>query len=189
MTRAHKARVTWLAALTAGGGGATIAVCAGGCGDDTIFAAPEAGSSEAASLLPAPPRYDGGAAAEPVTCGANTCSPGDYLGLATLPACCTPSGACGLDLRPAAKFEGVGEACTPLANAGVADDLCPSYTRGEEDGGRPVFERQGCCLPDKTCGVFVKLTPSLDLGCVAPGGFVVDAGPTPISCARDAQAD
>lgn len=155
-----------------------------GCGDDDVVMPADAGrdSSSAADALPPPPRIDASKPG-PTTCGAATCNPADYNGVAVLPACCTAQSTCGLDLRPAAKYTSVSEKCTPLATPGIADDTCKTYVF-ESDGG-PTKRFDGCCRSDKTCGVFVRLSPSIDLGCVHADGFVEEAG-APTACGLDA---
>lgn len=160
---------------------ASLAVLTG-CGDDDVATPADAGRDAAtADAPPAPPLLD---ASKPsaVTCGTATCAPADYQGIAVLPACCTAQATCGLDLRPAAKFVSVSEKCTPLATPGVADDTCKTYVL-ESDGG-PTKRFDGCCRADKTCGVFVTLSPALDLGCAHADGFVDDAG-APGACGSD----
>lgn len=169
-----------LSSVVAMAGAAALA----GCGDDDVYRPADAGSdaSAATDALPPPPRID---ASKPsaVTCGGATCNPADYEGVAVLPACCTAQSTCGLDLKPAAKFTSVSEECTPLATPGIADDGCKTYVF-ESDGG-PTKRFDGCCRSDKTCGVFLSLSPTIDLGCVHADGFVDDAG-APASCGLDA---
>jgi predicted small secreted protein len=145
----------------------------GGGGDST--------TADALPPPPPPPLYDAGAdGSAPVVCGqGTTCNAGSYEGLVVLSACCAPSGACGLDLGPAGAFVDVPDGCTPLSYPGVADPQCPNLPVPWEmgsDGGGSGKSFQGCCRADGTCGIFVALTPSIDLGCAAPAGFVLDAG-------------
>ena len=53
---------------------------------------------------------------------------------------------------------------------------------------RRLGQLAGCCRNDHTCGVFVKLSSTLDLGCVAAAGFSDEAG-SPASCKPDAGND
>lgn len=175
--------------------GGMLAVSAGAaltlaaCSDDTSVT-PSPGSTDASAnadgaidgaALPVPPLLDAGAEAAPIACGAATCSPADFRGVATLPGCCLGS-ACGLDLTSAAPFLPVPSACTPLASPGVSDDQCRTYP---SPSSLYVGDMQGCCRTDHKCGVFVRLSSAIDLGCVAPNGFVDDAG-APTACGVDA---
>ena len=153
-----------------------LALASGACTEEAdplpASVANEAGAAvdaAPATDLPVPVQLDAGEAG-PVSCGTTACPPADYQGIATLAACCTSASTCGLDLTGAAAFVPVGPGCFAPAAPGVSDDTRPSYTT--ERG-----ELQGCCRSDKTCGVFVRLTPTIDLGCVAPKGFAPDAGP------------
>jgi len=136
--------------------------------------------------LPAPPLDDGAAEANPpVTCGTDTCQPSTYEGVIALGACCTAQQTCGLDLSPLANVTTVPTTCTPLAQPGAASGDCPTYTTIDAGSGGIVFD--GCCRPDNTCGVFVKLG-ALDFGCAAASDFVLDAGAAP-SCGLDASPE
>ena len=156
---------------------ASTAAVVTACGDDTAVASSEdagAGTDAGfdAAYLPAPPPFDAGVEAGPVACGANACTPADFRGLATLGACCS-AGACGVELKNAAPFVPVADVCMPLVNLGTSDDTCPTFPKPSE---LYPGDLQGCCRADKTCGVFVQLSSTLDLGCVSAEAFVVDAG-------------
>jgi hypothetical protein len=152
-------------ALACGGGGAAV----------------DAG----ADALPVPPLDDGAPEANPpVACGTSTCQPGTYDDVIALGACCTAQQTCGLDLSPLANVTTVPTTCTPLAQPGTASGECPTFT-ASADGGGTVFD--GCCRPDNTCGVFVKLG-ALDLGCAAAADFVPDAGAAG-ACGLDASPE
>jgi hypothetical protein len=79
------------------------------------------------------------------------CVGGNLLGILQVPACCTESSKCGLDLS-AIGMTGCAEANAP----GAVSTECPS----QSIGGFLTFE--GCCRPDKTCGALDNL---LGLGC------------------------
>jgi hypothetical protein len=141
-----------------------------------------AGSTGDGASTDAPPLYDSGGEAGPVSCGSATCQPEDFRGLATLHACCTQDTSCGLDLGPAQKYVAAPDGCVARDNPGIADTACPSYDAPS------LGQLAGCCRSDHTCGVFVKLSSSLDLGCVAAAGFAEEAG-SPASCNPDAGND
>jgi hypothetical protein len=179
-------RVVFGTALVAGGGAALTLVA---CSDDDASVTPSPGSTDAsansatdsASVLPVPPLLDAGAEAAPIACGSAMCSPADFRGVATLPGCCLGS-ACGVDLTTAAPFLPVPAACTALASPGVSDDQCPTYP---SPSSLYVGDMQGCCRADHKCGIFVRLSSTLDLGCVTAAGYVDDAG-APTACGVDA---
>ncbi len=119
------------------------------------------------------PVFDSGVEAGPVTCDTPDCQPADFRAVATLPACCTVDGACGLQLAPASPYLPTPAGCTAVSNPGVSDDQCPSYAAPSS-----LYKEdlQGCCRGDHTCGIFVALADTLDLGCVPARGFLDDAG-------------
>ena len=164
------------AAYSLAGVAVAVGAALGACNDATSSTTPD-GS--------APPAYDAGVEAGPVTCGSATCDPADFRGVATLPACCAADGACGLDLSPAASFVPTPSGCTSLTNPGVSDETCPTYP---SPSSLYPGDLQGCCRADHTCGVFVKLSSSIDLGCVAAQGFADEAG-APAPCGLDAGDD
>lgn len=84
------------------------------------------------------------------------CMAGNLLGFLQVPACCTDSNKCGLDLS-VLGMTGCAEANAP----GTASSECPS----QAIGGFLTFA--GCCRPDKTCGALDTL---LGLGCFAGTG-------------------
>lgn len=166
-----------------------LAAALAACGDDTQVVLSDAGAdaTPAADALPAPPREDGSAPApRPVACGAKACSPSRYEGVIDLPACCTAEKTCGLDLVPLGALRPVPDTCTAPGAPGTPSDDCEAVLTGDPDGG-PSAVYQGCCRPNATCGVFVKLG-DLDLGCQPAADFFPDAA-APAPCILDASTD
>ncbi len=164
-----------------GGGATTKKDAAPGDGATTDGAAGSTGDGATADTG-TPPLYDGGGEAGPVSCGSTTCQPEDFNGVVTLHACCTQSSACGLDLGPAQSYVAAPDGCVARDNPGIADTACPSYDAPS------LGQLAGCCRSDHTCGVFVKLSSTLDLGCVPAAGFADEAG-SPAPCDLDAGND
>jgi hypothetical protein len=167
---------------------AALVLAAGACTDDTTVipaTTPDgAAPTSDVAVLPVPVTEDASEAG-PIACGASVCPPADFRGVATLPACCTASGACGISLSGASPYLAVGLGCFAPGAPGLADEACPGYA----GDGVTSLELQGCCLPDHTCGVFARLSSSIDLGCVATTGFTADAA-APTTCGyRDASVD
>lgn len=162
-----------------GGGSTKKDAAASDATNDAVAGDGAAGSTGDGAAQDAPPLYDGAGEAGPVSCGSATCQPEDFRGLATLHACCTQDTACGLDLGPAQKYVAAPDGCVARDNPGVADTVCPGYDVPS------LGQLSGCCRSDNTCGVFVKLSSTLDLGCVPAAGFSDEAG-SPAHCTLDA---
>ena len=166
---------------------AAAIVCVACGGDDTVVtldAGADVTSGDSIVADATAPTSDA-ADASVVACGDKTCASQSYRGVATLPACCASPTSCGVDLTAIASLEAVPNGCFGTRAPGVADGTCPSYparTMAESD-------RQGCCRPDRTCGVFVRLGASLDLGCVPASGFVRDASAVTPCGGDDAGSD
>lgn len=178
----HAGRGGLVAASLLAGLALSVGACGSGGGKTTQH---DAGANDGAAgstgdaTTDAPSVYDGGGEAGPVSCGAATCQPEDFRGITTLHACCTKDSACGLDLGPAQKYVAAPDGCVARDNPGVADSTCPSYDAPS------LGQLAGCCRSDHTCGVFVQLSSSLNLGCVAAAGFADEAG-SPAPCGFDA---
>jgi hypothetical protein len=157
--------------------------------------APWAAASCGGSSSDKPAAGSGGSAGapvkpEPITCGAETCTPLSLSLLANpVPACCTADGACGLDSTPLEQYGfAFDETCQATHQAGDADANCPASPELmiPSDGGTvtaPGFP--GCCRAEtQTCGYLmnkfggiVPLNPPL--GCVDSAPFLDGGTPSP----------
>ncbi|MEZ4223290.1 MAG: hypothetical protein R3B13_20260 [Polyangiaceae bacterium] len=143
---------------------------ASACGDSDSGAAGSGGK-------PGLPLLEAGPEASAVECGGSTCEPMSFRDVTTLSACCAENG-CGIDLTSLSPYLPAAAECTPLNSAGVADPACPSHAAPSTLYGAQL---QGCCRADHTCGVFVKLSADIDLGCVTAGSVLEEAS-TSLPC-------
>ena len=115
----------------------------------------------------------------------SACSPcADAMSmLGTAPACCTTDNKCGVDISGLAGGQGGGQGggrggggtmCLQQNAPGTLDTSCPAYDF------MGAFMIPGCCKPNKTCGVMIRMLAPL--GCVEPTDVFGGRPGRPVPC-------